>query len=117
MDLIIRGGRGGPRCLINFNTISLLNDTKRKKMKVRMATASFALSANGLAHIPFKESRNDFEFIVGDAIYRCPSLIADFLFPRIASLHSIDHTMTSFVIETADHDHKFAEFLSLGHEQ
>jgi hypothetical protein len=80
-------------------------------------TTLFQLSSSGLANVPIKESRNDFEFIVGDTTYRCPSLIADFLSPRIAALHALDDTISSFVIETKDDDHNFNDWLSLGHGQ
>jgi hypothetical protein len=75
------------------------------------------LSINGLSHVPFKESRNDFEFIVGDTTYRCPSLIADFISPKIAALHSIDDTMKSFSIETADKNGYFESIVGLGRGQ
>jgi hypothetical protein len=79
--------------------------------------ASFALSSTGLANVPVKESRNDFEFIVGDATYRCPSLIADFFSRRIPALHALDDTISSFVIEAKDGQNSFSNLLSLGHGQ
>jgi hypothetical protein len=78
------------------------------------STISFSLSTKGLANIPIMESRNDFEFVVGDATYRCPSLIADFLSPHIAQLHSIDDTISRIVIETHEKDNEFGAFVSLG---
>jgi hypothetical protein len=80
-------------------------------------TTSFQLSSTGLANVPLKESRNDFEFIVGDATYCCPSFITDFLSPRIAALHARDDTISSFIIETKDDANQFGVFLSLGHGQ
>jgi hypothetical protein len=77
-------------------------------------STSLTLSTNGLSHVPIKESRNDFEFIVGDATYRCPSLIADFISPKIAALHSIDDTIMSFLIETNDSGGYFGSIVELG---
>jgi hypothetical protein len=79
-----------------------------------MSTVTFALSSDGLGQVPVRDSMNDFEFIVGVATYCCPSFVADFLSPRIASLHASDDTVSSFVIETEDRSHIFPEFLSLG---
>jgi hypothetical protein len=80
-------------------------------------TDSFQLSSTGLANVPLKELRNDFEFIVGDTIYHCSSFIADFLSPHIAALHAFDDTISLFVIETKDEANHFNDFLSLGHRQ
>jgi hypothetical protein len=62
-------------------------------------TVPVKLSARGLANIQEKEEYNDFEFIVGESRYRCPWFIADFLSLRIAQLHLIDNTISSFVID------------------
>jgi hypothetical protein len=79
-----------------------------------LASTLLSLSTNGLSHVPIKESRNDFKFIVGDATYRCPSLIADFISPKIAALHSIDDTIMSFLIETDDSGGYFGSIVELG---
>jgi len=76
--------------------------------------ASVALSARGLSQVPANESSNDFTFLVGDATYRCPTFVADFLSPRIAELHSVDDSIRTFSIETNDAHGLFADFLSLG---
>jgi hypothetical protein len=52
-----------------------------------MEPVKFVISASGLANIPQSESRNDFEFVVGNARYRCPSFVADFLSPLLCPLH------------------------------
>jgi hypothetical protein len=74
----------------------------------------FVLSASGLANIPESESRNDFEFVVGNSRYRCSTLIADFLSPRLCRLHSIGETIRSFLISTKDDFSQFEDFLKLG---
>jgi hypothetical protein len=56
----------------------------------------FVLSTRGLANIPESESRNDFDFVVGNSRYHCPSLIADFLSPLLCRLHLADETIKSF---------------------
>jgi hypothetical protein len=79
-----------------------------------MQNAQFVLSARGLATIPVSESRNDFEFIVGDNHYFCSSFVADFLSPLICRLHSADETVSSFRISAKDDHSEFGQFLSLG---
>jgi hypothetical protein len=64
-----------------------------------------------------KDSINDFKSIVGDATDRCLSFVADFLSPHIATLHALNDTISSFVIETKDDANHFGEFLSLGQGQ
>jgi hypothetical protein len=58
-----------------------------------MSAATFAISAKGLANVPISDARNDFGFVVGDMTYKCPSLIADFLSPRVAKLHLVHETI------------------------
>jgi hypothetical protein len=72
------------------------------------------LSANGLANIPLRDDMKDFEFVVGQSRHRCPSLVADFLSPRISALHAADCTLNEFRISTKDAGDSFASFLSLG---
>jgi hypothetical protein len=78
------------------------------------SSLAISLSSYGLKNIPYRDELDDFEFIVGDARYRCPWFIPDFLSPRIAGLHRADNTICAFVIETKDAKSEFREFLSLG---
>jgi hypothetical protein len=80
-----------------------------------MVRQTDVLSARGLLNVPRHEWRNDFEFIVGSAHYRCPALIADFLSPRIARLHSVDDTITTFNVTEEDEHSAFSQFLDLGY--
>jgi hypothetical protein len=73
-----------------------------------------SLSARGLSNIQYGEQLNDFEFIVGDARYRCPWFVAAFLSHRIAKLRSADNTICEIQIETNDTKHEFERFISLG---
>jgi hypothetical protein len=57
---------------------------------------------------------NDFEFIVGEAHYRCPWFVASFLSSRIASVLAIDNTICAFSIATKDPRNEFSQFLSFG---
>jgi hypothetical protein len=90
-----------------------------KSCRSRMTSiaASLTLSTNGLSHVPLKESGNDFKFIAGDATYCCPSLIADFLSPKIAQIHSIDDTIVSFAISAKDVKGDFSSIMGLGRGQ
>jgi hypothetical protein len=82
-----------------------------------MNEASLTLSTKGLSHVPVRDWRNNFEFIVGEAIYRCPSVIEDFLSQKISDLHSMDDTISRFVIATKDSKSDFKFFLGLGRGQ
>jgi hypothetical protein len=96
----------------------LLADAGFKKSHPTMAgDAAFSLTTRGLSHVPMRESSGDFSFIVGGSTYRCPSLIAEFLSPRIAKLRSVDETITNFRIKTRDKGGHFSEFVSLGRRE
>jgi hypothetical protein len=73
-----------------------------------------SLTSKGLINIPHPESRNDFDFIVGENHYPCPWYVAAFLSPKICRNSSIDPTQAEFIVETADPNHQFCEILSLG---
>jgi hypothetical protein len=60
------------------------------------------LSAKGLANIPRRV--DDFTFLVGSRRYHCPSLIAEFLSPRVSELHGIDDTVREFCVEVDAED-------------
>jgi hypothetical protein len=81
-----------------------------------MTATSLTLSTEGLSRVPVSGSRSDFEFIVGEATYRCPSVIADFLSPVIADLHSMNETISHFVIDTKNSQSDFNSFFGLAHE-
>jgi hypothetical protein len=73
-----------------------------------------SLSSKGLTNIPRPESRNDFDFIVGESHYLCSWYVASFLSPKICRNYLIDPTQTEFIVETPDPNHQFPEILSLG---
>jgi hypothetical protein len=83
-------------------------------MSVQNSTVTIALSTKGLRNIPFSQYENDFRFLVGDSEYRCPSFVADFLSPRIASAHSADITIDSFELHISSSERVFETFLSVG---
>jgi hypothetical protein len=76
--------------------------------------ALVTLSAKGIANLPISQDEPQFTFLVGDATYSCPLVIADFLSPLVARLHTHDPTVHTLVIKTADPDHCFPFVLSLG---
>jgi hypothetical protein len=74
----------------------------------------FSLSSRGLQRLAGSVCEKDFRFLVGDEAYRCPSLIAEFLSPRVSELRSSDATIDEFRVEVEDPNHSFSVFLSLG---
>jgi hypothetical protein len=73
-----------------------------------------SLSATGLQRLETVDHEKDFAFIVGTERYSCPSFVAEFISPRIASLRSQDVTIDEFSIETEDPGHHFGNLLSIG---
>jgi hypothetical protein len=78
------------------------------------ARVSVSLSSRGLKNIVVYESDNDFLFVLGDAEYQCPSFVADFLSPRVETLHSDDRTLNCFRVSVSDPDRDFESFVPLG---
>jgi hypothetical protein len=103
-----------PECTLASGNTDRLDIEMFTKEGFEMEGAKFVISASGLANIPQSESRNDFEFIVGNARYRCSLFVADFLSPLLCCLHSVDGTVSSIRISTKDSNSQFGEFLSLG---
>jgi hypothetical protein len=71
------------------------------------------LSAEGMKNLPVCKLDNDFQFIVGHERYPCSWIAADFLSPKICALHSVDPTVTEYVLELSDPDRQFNSFLEL----
>jgi hypothetical protein len=69
-----------------------------------------SLASKGLAHIPRQESRNDFNFIVGEAHSLCPWSVV--LRNFVIFNHQI-HPRTHFFVSTPDPNHRFCDLLSL----
>jgi hypothetical protein len=80
-------------------------------MKDSKGTIKVKLSASGIANIPMQ---NDFIFIIGKSHYRCPSFVADFLWPKLARLPAIDPAIDRSIISASDCYCDFDSFLSLG---
>jgi hypothetical protein len=69
------------------------------------------LSTRGLANVRIGDWSNDFTFIVGDHRYQCRSSVAQFLSPRISTLHWADATADELRLEVEDGDGLFASVL------
>jgi hypothetical protein len=70
-----------------------------------MATAT--LSVRGLRDVIVRPSDDEFTFILGDRLYCCPSIVAEFLSPRVCGILSIDATATELMIEVTDGNEMF----------
>jgi hypothetical protein len=75
---------------------------------------SLSLSARGLAKLPASIYTNDFTFIVGGRKYQCPSVVADFLSPRLCRLRQSDSSIDEYELNIDDCSGDFSNFLSLG---
>jgi hypothetical protein len=64
-----------------------------------------SLSVKGLQNLEAVNHERDFAFVGGEGRYPCPSLVAEFLSRRVASLCSQDSTIPELSIETEDLHH------------
>jgi hypothetical protein len=72
------------------------------------------LSTQGMNNYARSKVDNDFLFLVGKRKYWCSWIVAEFLSPKIAQLHSGDPSITEYNVETTDNNDQFELFLSLG---
>jgi hypothetical protein len=80
-----------------------------------MTGLSARLSARGLSRIAQSQFKENFSFILGHDRIVCDSLIADFLSPKLAQLHSVDPTVPEYRVTTQVSKQDFEEFVSLGY--
>jgi hypothetical protein len=74
---------------------------------------SLPVSTKALERVAGVNHEHDFEFIVGDERYGCPSFVAEFLSPRVSLLRSQDITIQEFSVNTEDPNHYFEHLISL----
>jgi hypothetical protein len=72
-----------------------------------------SLGLNRLTKLPDALYPKSFEFAVGSSSFKCSTLVADFLSPRIARLREIDPSVDFIELETKCDPKQFEEFLSL----
>ena len=70
----------------------------KKQMEVSF-DVDLKLSSNGFKNFPFELHEGDFEFIVGNQIYKCNSIVAEFLSPKISKLRSLDPSFSRYELE------------------
>jgi hypothetical protein len=83
-------------------------------MSTPTTTKLLALSAKGLATIPWEHYEHNFKFQLRTSEYFCPSFVAEFLSPRISKLRSNDVTVQEFRLQPVDSTQCFEPFLFLG---
>ena len=72
------------------------------------------LSARGLSQVAFGSLPLDFSFLVGDHEYRCSSILASFISPKVAALLKADSLVDSFrVVNVPDKEHEFENVMKL----
>jgi hypothetical protein len=72
------------------------------------------LSSAAMKNIILDKIGEDFVFVVEGKGYKCPSFIAEFLSTRVSLCHSIDPSITDYIVETPDSNDQFKLFMSLG---
>ena len=60
-------------------------DGGKKKRKMRR-NVEIKLSSRGLSNIPVELYDHEFQFVAGACVYKCSSIVAEFLSPRIARI-------------------------------
>jgi hypothetical protein len=73
-----------------------------------------SLSSNGLQRTEKSHFGDRFTFFIGEYCYSCPTVIAEFLSPRVSLMRSADWTIDEFHLETADPHEWFSGFFGLG---
>ena len=71
------------------------------------------LSSQGLRNIRLDLHEMDFEFLVGKKSYKCNSLLAEYLSPKICRLRSSDVSVSQYRLSTPDPSSNFDRLLSL----
>jgi hypothetical protein len=92
-----------------FTSLKIESEPKMADSPIHLS-----LSAKGLQRLETVNHEKDFAFIVGDLRYPCPSLVAEFLSPRITALRSQDSTIDEFAVKTEDPEHWFEILMSVG---
>lgn len=73
----------------------------------------FGLSSRGLSNPSTKALEKDFTFVVGKNEYKVPSILADFVSPKVAMIHSSDPSVDTYTIYIDDMDNKFERVIKL----
>lgn len=81
----------------------------------RVKQLMFCLSSKGLKNVPKSLLPDDFEFILVGNTYKTNKILADFTFPAISRLHSIDPTISTYMIPIDDRNGFFSFFVDLMH--
>jgi hypothetical protein len=58
--------------------------------------------------------QENFVFIVGGQRHKCPRILAEILSPRLSLFHSVDPSITEYVVQNQDLNGEFHLFMSLG---
>ena len=74
------------------------------------------LSSRGLRIVPMNLHEGDFEFIVDDKSYKCNTILAEFISPKVCSLRLTDPSFSKLRLSVNDPSSQFDKFLSLPFE-
>jgi hypothetical protein len=75
---------------------------------------TICLTTQGLRYVSLSHYSHDFRFIVDGRDHWCPSLLAQFLSPRIARQCFVDASVSSFELSVSDPLSNFAAVLAVG---
>jgi hypothetical protein len=64
-----------------------------------MSDFDVCLSSTAMQHIINNNIQENFEFVVGGQSSKCPGILAEFLSPRIFLAHSIDPSITEYIVQ------------------
>jgi hypothetical protein len=79
-----------------------------------MTAFGVCLSSAAIKNMVVNQIQEDFEFVVGGHGYKCARILAEFLSPRVCLSHSVDQSISEYVVEASDSNDQFKLFLSLG---
>jgi hypothetical protein len=78
-----------------------------------MTSLELSLSPPAIRNVRIDDIQEDFVFLVGEQKFSCPAPIARVVSRQICLQHSIDTSISEYVVQTKDGKDQFASFLSL----
>jgi hypothetical protein len=79
-----------------------------------MTDFDVCLSSTAMKNIVIGKIQEGFEFFVGGRKHGCPCLLSEFLSPRICLSHSVDPSISEYVVQNRYSNDEFQLFMSLG---
>jgi hypothetical protein len=80
---------------------------------IQMIDFDLCLSPTAMKNIIISNIQENLEFVVGGQKYQCPGILAEFLSPRVCLSHSVDPSISEYVVQNRCSNDEFQLFMSL----